>query len=299
MTIFISYSHENKNFVDLLATHLVKNKAHVWVDTWELKVGDSLIQKVQEALTDSSALLVILSKSSVESEWCKKELSAGLIRELEEKKVVVLPVLYEDCNIPLFLKDKMYADFRNDFESGLISVLEAVAVVTNQNLGRITNTGTHIDWSMDWYYIDNLFQIKFTLVEHSIKYPYSVLIEILILCNENATFRYKQYEENNLDWVGRAIIIESLGSLIKNDSFHLILEDQFPVENNTEIRDSKRGISFKVKIRAQRLGEDNGKDIVVNVGNYLEMIRSHIQETCRNLSQEEQVRMFELIKKSF
>ena len=299
MTVFISYSHENKDFVDQLAAHLVKNKAHVWVDRWELKVGDSLIQKVQDAITDSSALLVILSKSSVESEWCKKELSVGLIRELEEKKVVVLPVLYEDCNRPLFLRDKMYADFRTDFDSGLKSVLEAIAVVTNQNLGRISDTGTNIDWSIDWYYINNLFQLRFTLVEHSIKYPFSVLIEIFILCNENATFRYKQYEENNLDWVGRAVITESLGSLIENDSFHLILEDQFPAENNTEIRDTKRGISFKIKIQARRLGEDTGKDIVVNVGNYLGIIRSHMLETCRNLSQDEQSRMFELIQKSF
>ena len=101
MTIFISYSHENKDFVDLLAAHLVKNKAHVWVDTWELKVGDSLIQKVQEALTDSSALLVILSKSSVESEWCKKELSAGLIRELEEKKGYIKVVLYKVTKVQI------------------------------------------------------------------------------------------------------------------------------------------------------------------------------------------------------
>jgi hypothetical protein len=30
-------------------------------------------------------------KSSIESDWCWKEPSAGLVRELEEKKVIVLP----------------------------------------------------------------------------------------------------------------------------------------------------------------------------------------------------------------
>jgi len=35
MPIFISYSHSDKKFVEKLAAHLVKNNAHVWVDTWE------------------------------------------------------------------------------------------------------------------------------------------------------------------------------------------------------------------------------------------------------------------------
>ncbi len=112
MPVFISYSHKDEKIVNKLAAHLVKHNANVWVDTWELNVGDSIITNVQEAIDGSSALLVMLSKSSVESEWCKKELTAGLMKELEEKRVVVLPVLLEDCQVPIFLRDKMYADLR-------------------------------------------------------------------------------------------------------------------------------------------------------------------------------------------
>lgn len=299
MSVFVSYSHANKSFVDTLAAHLVKNNAHVWVDTWELKVGDSIINRIQEAIIDSSALLVILSKASVSSEWCKKELSAGLIRELEEKRVVVLPVLLEDCEIPLFLKDKMYADFRYDFDSGLKSVLEAIAVVINQNLGRIVNSGSNIDWSIDWGYQNDLFQLRFTLVEHSTKYPFSTLMEVCITCNENATIRYKQYEDVSLDWLGRIIIIESLGNLTDNQSFHVILEDQFSKLNTADIVDTKRNISFKINIKTRRLGEDTGKDIIVNVGNYIEMIRSHMKQSCRKLTDEENMKILELLKNPF
>ena len=91
MPLFISYSHADKSFVDQLAAHLVLHHVHVWLDRWELHVGDSLISKVQEAITGASGLLVILSKASVKSEWCRKELNSGLIRELDEKRVVVLP----------------------------------------------------------------------------------------------------------------------------------------------------------------------------------------------------------------
>ena len=87
MALFVCYSHTDKEFVDKLAHALVENKAHVWVDRWELTVGDSLVQRVQDAISEADALLVILSKASVQSEWCKKELSAGLMRELSEKRV--------------------------------------------------------------------------------------------------------------------------------------------------------------------------------------------------------------------
>jgi hypothetical protein len=85
MPIFISYSRADSDFATKLALQLIKHKATVWIDQWELHVGDSLVQRIQDAIQGTSGLLVILSKASVESEWCRKELSSGLIRELEEK----------------------------------------------------------------------------------------------------------------------------------------------------------------------------------------------------------------------
>ena len=80
MPIFISYSHKDKKFVDKLAMQLVRRNVNVWLDRWELSVGDSLVERVQEAVDGASALLVILSNASTASEWCKKELEAGFLR---------------------------------------------------------------------------------------------------------------------------------------------------------------------------------------------------------------------------
>ncbi len=142
MPIFISYSRSDAAFVNNLAAHLVKHNAHVWIDSWELKVGDSIIERVQIAIQDSSALLIVLSKASVESEWCKKELNAGLMRELDEKRVVVLPVLAEECVIPPFLREKKYGDFRTDFDAGLKELVEALAGITAVDQGRLRLAAT-------------------------------------------------------------------------------------------------------------------------------------------------------------
>lgn len=77
MPYFISYSHEDKDFVDLLAVELALQRRHVWVDRWEFKVGDSLIRLIESAITDASGLIVILSKASVVSEWFRKDEAFG------------------------------------------------------------------------------------------------------------------------------------------------------------------------------------------------------------------------------
>lgn len=41
MPVFISYSHQDADFAHQLAGQLVLHKAYVWLDKWELHVGDS------------------------------------------------------------------------------------------------------------------------------------------------------------------------------------------------------------------------------------------------------------------
>lgn len=82
MPVFISYSHADREFVEKIAAGLVRANVHVWVDRWELQLGDSIIDKIQKALADASVLLIMLSKSSVASEWCKKESTPALSENL-------------------------------------------------------------------------------------------------------------------------------------------------------------------------------------------------------------------------
>ncbi len=297
MPIFISYSHADKAFVNKLASNLVKHDAHVWVDTWELNVGDSILNRVQEAIRDSSALLIVLSKASVASEWCKKELSAGLMRELDEKRVVVLPVLVEDCEIPVFLREKMYADFRKDFKTGLKALVEAVARVTKIDQGRLKAGKSQVDWSETWGYADKLFQIDYTLSESNPDWLFTLLTEISISCDAGGTKRYEQYEEQNLGWFGRSAITEFLCEFATTKKIEMVLTDQHPQIMKVQLADPERNVAYKVQIRCRRMGEDNGKDQLVRIANYMEMIRDHIRTTARKPTLEELERIRSLLWK--
>jgi hypothetical protein len=177
MPIFISYSRKDRSFVDTLAANLVRNRHHIWLDRWELSVGDSLIDKIQAALTNSSAILAILSKNSVGSEWCRKELNAGLIRELDEKKSILLPCIIDKCEIPLFLKEKVYADFTIDKDEAFNAVDKALARISTPLQSRIETPEFHIDWSVAWGEVGGTSAkfIEFTYVDHAELWPYIVL----------------------------------------------------------------------------------------------------------------------------
>jgi hypothetical protein len=250
-----------------LSTRLVKNNAHVWVDHWELNVGDSILNRVQTAIQESDALLIILSKASVASQWCNKELNAGLIRELEEKRVLVLPVLIEDCEIPLFLREKLYADFRGRFDVCFKALIEAVAKVTSLDQARMKSGKATVDWSEIWGEEGDLIRMEYAFVETSPEFPFTLLIEATVRCNDESTRRYKAYDAAGLDWVARSTIIEGIAEFVEKNQIDVLLTDQSPVIRNIRFFDNNSDARFDLSIRCRRMGEDNGKDQLVHVSN--------------------------------
>jgi len=112
--IFISYSHQDKEFVDGLVQDLHNSGISIWVDSAEIKLGDSLIDKVSEGIDKMEYLAVVLSSASVNSSWVKKEVAVAMNQEIRGKKIKVLPLLHRECEIPNFLQDKKYADFTEE-----------------------------------------------------------------------------------------------------------------------------------------------------------------------------------------
>jgi hypothetical protein len=112
--VFLSHSHADKPFVKRLAADL-RNAGHsVWIDEAEIKIGDSLINKISAGLDQVDFVVAVLSETSVASEWVSRELEIASNREIKERRVVVLPLLVSDVALPGFLKGKRYGDFRID-----------------------------------------------------------------------------------------------------------------------------------------------------------------------------------------
>lgn len=129
--IFLSHNHEDKKFVNRLKTELnARGVEDVWVDEAEITVGESLQEKIEDAITKTRYFGVVLSPRSVKSRWVRKELELAMQREIETESVVVLPLLFETCEIPAFLKTKVWADFTSPdyFEESLEKLIRRLAL---------------------------------------------------------------------------------------------------------------------------------------------------------------------------
>lgn len=298
MPIFISYSHEDRDFVDQLAGHLVAENVHVWVDRWELHVGDSLRQKIESALGDAAAVLFVLSNNAVESDWFQRELSAGLVRELEEKRIVVLPVLLEDCKIPLFLRDKLYADFRSDFDIGLKQVLESLAKVASESLGRMDEAGGHVDYATDWG-VDESGNVALfgTIVQQDSGQPYTVVSRFSVLLNPTASKRHLELVDAGLEIVARQLILESIAEIPHLPQIKARLVDAESVVREVGVNDPNADLEFWLRVESQRLGEDTGRDILVSIGNVIANLAEQTRGRMRPATDEETRQATEILRK--
>lgn len=129
--VFLSHSSADKAFVRRLKVELESHGIKVWLDEIEMSVGDSLFDHIAAGIEKARFFAIVLSKNSLESKWVRAELKAALNRELEEGRTFVIPVVIEDIDIPTFLGDKIYADFRTEenFGNVLKALVNRTAVV--------------------------------------------------------------------------------------------------------------------------------------------------------------------------
>ena len=129
--VFLSHTSADKPFVRQLRNDLMaRGVPRAWIDEAEIDIGDSLIAKIEEGMKLSRFIGVVLSSKSITAPWVKKELDVAMNREIASGEVVVLPLLYERCEIPEFLKGKLYADFTDpaNYEPMLAKLLRRLRI---------------------------------------------------------------------------------------------------------------------------------------------------------------------------
>jgi hypothetical protein len=107
-TCFISYSHADKPLAEALNHGLNAAGYRVWIDTGELRIGDSLLTAISGAIDQVDFLIALVSSDSVASNWCQKEISLAMTGEIARKGITVLPCQVGGVEMPATLTDKLY-----------------------------------------------------------------------------------------------------------------------------------------------------------------------------------------------
>lgn len=142
ITVFLSHSSRDKDLARRIAIDLKGHSIRVWFDEWEIHVGHSISQMIERGLEKADFVAVLLSKHSVDSGWVDKEWRVKIGEEATKQKVIILPLKKENCHIPILLRDKKYADFSEDYQSGCNELLKAIEAHSRQKIPGLLSKGT-------------------------------------------------------------------------------------------------------------------------------------------------------------
>ena len=108
---FLSHSSLDKErFATGFAKRLRANGVDAWYDDWELRPGDSLVDRIfKHGLDNADVFVVVLSANSIDSKWVKEELNNAAIRKIEGLCKIV-PVVLDGVEVPAVLRDTLYQE---------------------------------------------------------------------------------------------------------------------------------------------------------------------------------------------
>ncbi len=115
---FVSYSRKDLAFVQKLVKDLKAGGATVWLDKSDIEAGTEWDRAVQLALTSCQQMLLVLSPTSAASDNVLDEITVAI-----RTQKTILPILYQDCEVPIRVSRLQYIDFRGDYSEAMADLL--------------------------------------------------------------------------------------------------------------------------------------------------------------------------------
>lgn len=142
---FISHSWEDKPLAMQLERELGSAKIDVWIDHSEIRGGDNLPKRINDALEWCNTFLLIWSKAASKSRWVDLEWTNAL--SLDK---VIIPCRLDKTPLPAILANRTYIDFLNK-DKGVLELLQVVGLsqgrMEPQSLNKPLTSGLSVESS--------------------------------------------------------------------------------------------------------------------------------------------------------
>lgn len=116
--VFLSYSRPDESSAYEIYSRLQQEGAKVWLDQEEIEPGQNWQLALDEAISDSDSMIVLVSGSS--SSWLPDEVDRAKVSDVR-----IIPVLLEEAQIPEHLFGIQYIDFTKNKEEGMDDLIES------------------------------------------------------------------------------------------------------------------------------------------------------------------------------
>ena len=133
LKVFLCHAHADRDHVRRLYTRLTQDGVDAWFDKAKLLPGQDWELEIEKAVRETDVVILCLSNKSVTKEgYVQKEIKRALdiADEKPEGVIFLIPLRFNECNLPIRLGKYQYADyFPNDRkELTFMKVLESLNI---------------------------------------------------------------------------------------------------------------------------------------------------------------------------
>ncbi len=111
---FLSYSRHDQAFAIRFANDLKAGGVDVWVDQFNIAIGQNWDREVEAAVRKCDGFIVILSSHSVSSENVADEVAVAINGAKH-----IIPILHEKCTLPMRLARMQFIDATANYPDAL------------------------------------------------------------------------------------------------------------------------------------------------------------------------------------
>jgi hypothetical protein len=169
--VFISYSRKDLAFVTRLARDLQDAGLTVWYDVSGLDVGIRWEREIENAIRQSQYFIIILSPSSVDSEWIEREFMYAC-----ERKLRILPIVFKQCNIRMLYINLHQINMRGkNYQKNFAALLKALGV---RKISEKEPNEEHL-----WKKLRKIFSLRLTFHEWlPLLAAFGLIVALIITC---------------------------------------------------------------------------------------------------------------------
>lgn len=134
MNIFISSSHKDKEYTDLIVAKLKEAGHRIWYDVDKAQHGANIIESIHEGLKKADVLLLVVSQNSLNSSSVLKEFSTIALTQISKGSGKIISVLIDNISMPTYLLKYPYLDLASNFEYGLLNLINSLSKDKDENV---------------------------------------------------------------------------------------------------------------------------------------------------------------------
>ena len=104
--VFVSYDREDMVWRDWVRTKLAFENITCWTDTGDIKTGSHFEEAIREGIEQSDNFVYLITPASLQSEYCRMELSYAI--ELNKRVIPIMVAPTPDTSLPDSLRSLQY-----------------------------------------------------------------------------------------------------------------------------------------------------------------------------------------------